>query len=307
MMKLNTLKPLFTAVILLVIMHVNAQQSPLFAEYNYNPFIINSAYAGLSGNTEFTLSNNGYFNDFDGSPRTLSFSGHGNLNNEKIALGGGIIRDEIGVTNSTSVFAAFSYKIFFDFNGNRPYWQHYSPNVLSFGLTAGLQQFQDNLTKLNIPNDPTFAQDVNASIPSIGLSFLYNHALFYVGVSAPNIAGDKLATEQNIKLSSPVYAYLGYRFFSNKFDNIMIKPNMLIKHEKGAPMQADFNIAVSFKNKFEVGTGYRTTSSFNLLAGIYLIKNLRVIYNYNMATNNSPLGNSHGLALSIKFNEGYAL
>ncbi|KJD31819.1 hypothetical protein PK35_12900 [Tamlana nanhaiensis] len=287
--------------------NLNAQQSPLFSEYNYNPFIINSAYAGLGGSTEIVLGNNGFFNDFDGSPRTLSLSGHGNLNNEKLAIGGGIVRDEIGVTKSTSVFAAFSYKIFFDFRNDRPYWQHYTQNVLSFGLTAGLQQFQDNLTELNILNDPSFAEDVNASIPTIGLSFLYNHASFYVGISAPNIMGDKLASEQNIRLSSPAYGYLGYRFFSNKYDNIMIKPNILIKYEKGAPIQIDFNVAVSVKNKFEVGGGYRTSSSFNLLAGLYLGKHLRFIYNYNIATNNSPLGNSHGISLNLKFGEGYSL
>ncbi|MCB4799048.1 PorP/SprF family type IX secretion system membrane protein [Neotamlana laminarinivorans] len=304
-MKIYTKKVLL--ILIFVVATVSAQQSPLFSEYNHNPFIINSAYAGLSGDTEVTLSNNGYFGNFDGAPRTLSFSGHGSLNNEKLALGAGIVRDELGVTKSTNVFAAFSYKIFFDFKSSRPYWQHYSRNVLSFGLTAGLQQFQDNLTELNIINDPEFANDVNTSIPTMGLSLLYNNALFYAGFSVPNVIGDELASEQVVRLSSPVYGYVGYRFFSNKFDNIMLKPNILIKHENGAPLQADFNLSVSVRNKFEFGGGYRTSSSFNLLAGVYLIKNIRFIYFYNIATNNSPLGNSYGISLSIKFNEGYQL
>ncbi|MCB4806992.1 PorP/SprF family type IX secretion system membrane protein [Tamlana sp. 62-3] len=304
-MKVNTKYILL--ILVFIVAKVNAQQSPLFAEYNYNPFIINSAYAGLSGNTEITLSNNGYFGGFDGAPRTLSFSGHGSLNNEKLALGAGIIRDEFGVTKSTNVFAAFSYKIFFDFKSSRPYWQHYSRNVLSFGLTAGLQQFQDNLTELNINNDPEFANDINSSIPTLGLGFLYNNALFYAGFSAPNVIGDALASEQVVRLSSPVYGYIGYRFFSNKFDNIMIKPNILIKYENGAPLQTDFNVSVSVRNKFEFGGGYRTSSSFNLLAGLYLGNHLRLVYNYNLATNNSPLGNSYGINLSLKFGEGYKL
>ena len=78
-----------------------------------------------------------------------------------------------------------------------------------------------------------------------------------------------------------------------------------IKYEKGAPVQADLNVAVSYRNKFELGTGYRTNSSFNFLIGFYMLKNIRAIYSYNLATNGSPVGNSHGIALSYQFGEGY--
>jgi len=283
------------------------QQTPTFTEYNYNPFIINSAYAGLTENTEFSMSNSGFFNQFDGSPRTFSLSGHGSLNRNKVGLGAGVIRDEIGVTTSTSFFASYSYKIFFDFESNRPYWQLYDAGVLSFGITAGLQQYQDNLTQLGIVGDPNFAQDINGTIPTIGLGFLFNHASFYVGFSTPNILGDALASDDNINLNSPYYGYFGYRFFNNRFQDLMIKPNVLLKYEDGVALQADINVAISFRNKFEIGTGYRTNNSINILAGIYLFDNVRAIYNYNLATNDSLLGNTHGLIISYQFGDGYAI
>jgi hypothetical protein len=65
----------------------------------------------------------------------------------------------------------------------------------------------------------------------------------------------------------------------------MIKPNVLIKHEKGAPLLVDVNLAVSYMNRFEVGTGSRSDSSVNLFAGIYLFDNVRAIYNYNVSFN----------------------
>ncbi|WP_291868713.1 PorP/SprF family type IX secretion system membrane protein [Maribacter sp.] len=287
--------------------HLNAQQTPTFTEYNYNPFIINAAYAGLTENSEFSMSNSGYFNQLEGSPRSFSLSGHGSVNRNKVGLGAGIIRDQIGVTTSTNFFAAYSYKIFFDFKSNRPYWQLYDAGVLSFGLTAGLHQYQDNLTQLGIVGDPNFSQDINATIPTIGLGFLFNHASFYVGFSTPNILGDALASDDNLNLNSPYYGYFGYRFFNNRFQDLMIKPNVLLKYEDGAALQADINVAVSFKNKFEIGTGYRTSKSINLLVGIYLFDNVRAIYNYNIATNDSPLGNTHGFILSYQFGDGYAI
>lgn len=283
-----------------------AQQTPTFSEYNYNPFIINSAYAGLTENAEFSISNSGFSNQFEGSPKSFSFTGHGALKQNKMGIGAGIIRDEIGVTTSTSFFASYSYKIFFDFKSNRPYWQPYDAGVLSFGITAGLQQYQSNLTELGIIGDPKFAQNINSSIPTVGLSFLFNHASFYVGFSTPNVIGDTLASDNTLVLSSPYYGYFGYRIFNNRFQDLMIKPNILLKHEDGAPLEADINLAVSFKNKFEIGTGYKTSNSINFLAGVYLFNNLRAIYNYNLANNNSPLGNTHGFILSFQFGDGYA-
>ena len=66
-------------------------------------------------------------------------------------------------------------------------------------------------------------------------------------------------------------------------------------------------MAVSFKNKFERGTGYRTSNSINFLAGVYLFDNVRAIYNYNLASGDSPLGNTHGFILSYQFGDGYAI
>jgi len=285
---------------------IAAQQTPLFSEYNYNPFIINPAYSGLTPNTEISISNSGYFSPFEGSPKSFALSGHGSLNRKKVGIGAGIISDEIGVTKSTSFFAAYAYKIYFDFDSDRPYWQNYHPGVLSFGVTAGIQKYQDNLTELGITNDYVFAEDINATVPTIGFGFLFNHNTFYVGFSSPNVIGDALVSDKSFNISNTYYGYFGYRFFNNRFLDLIIKPNVLLKHEKGAPLQADFNIAVSVRNRFEVGAGYRTSNSYNVLAGIYLFNNFRVIYNYNIATNNSPLGNTHGLILSYQLKKGYS-
>jgi type IX secretion system PorP/SprF family membrane protein len=284
---------------------VFGQQTAAFPEYNYNPFIINSAYAGLLPTTEATATNTG-FSSFEGSPKNFSLSFHTPMNRGKVGLGAGFIRDEIGVTTSTSAFAAYSYKIFFDFKDDRPYWQIYQPGTLSFGITAGVQQYQDNLLDLGIMDDPNFSQNINATIPTIGVGFLFNHARFYAGISTPNILGDRLATDDNLELESPLYGYFGYRFYNNRFEDFMLKPSVLIKSEKGAPLQVDANVSLSYRNKFELGGGYRTSSSVNLLAGVYLIKNFRLIYHYNMALKDSPLGDTHGIMLSYRFGKGYA-
>ncbi len=282
-----------------------AQQTPTFSEYNYNPYLINTAFAGLAPSAEIGISNSGFFNEFEGSPRTFALSFHSPFNRGKIGLGAGLIRDEIGVTTSTNAFATYSYKIFFDTKSNRPYWQIYTPNSLSFSISPGVQQYQDNLLELGIMDDPNFSMNINATIPTLGLGILLNLANVYVGLSAPNVIGDKLASDDNVAINVPYYGYLGYRFFSNQFEELMIKPNLLLKYENGAPFQADINIAASFRNRFEIGTGYRTNASLNIMAGIYLFKNIRAVYSYNLAMNDSPLGNTHGIIATYRFGEGF--
>lgn len=276
----------------------NAQQTVLFPEYNYNPFIINSAYAGMSSGSEFTLSHYGYLNSIEGSPTTLTFSYHTPISDEKMGLGGAILYDNIGVTTATNAFVAYSYKIFFDEKRERPYWQIYSQNVLSFGITAGVQQYNENLLDLGIAGDPLFEENINATIPTIGLGFLYNREDFYVGFSAPNVLGDKLASQDDLYLKNPFYGYFGYRFFTNKFEEVMIKPSALLKYEKGAPIQVDINLAANYKNKFEIGAGYRSSASMNFLGGIYALENFKFVYYYNATLKNTVLGNHHGIVVS---------
>ena len=282
------------------------QQTPTFSEYNYNVFILNSAYAGFEKDTEVTLSSSGFFNELEGAPKSATFSFNSSLRDKNVGLGLGVIHDEIGVSKTITIFAAYSYKLFFDSVEDRPHWQHYYPTVLSFGITAGAQFYRDNLLDLGIVSDPNFQQNINATIPAVGVGIMYNYKNLFVGASAPNILGTKFATVDNLELSSPFYLYGGYRFFNNIFREIMFKPSFLLKKESGTALQTDINMAVNFKNNFEVGAGYRTNGSLNLLVGLYAVKNMRFVYNYNMASGNSPIPNTHGLTLNYRFGDGFS-
>ncbi|WP_461531952.1 PorP/SprF family type IX secretion system membrane protein [Sinomicrobium sp.] len=296
---------IFSLILLLCGMHAAfAQQTASFPEYNENPFIVNPAYAGMGWGAQATLAHSGFVdNSFEGSAENSSLSFHLPLSQGKMGLGAAAIRDKIGVTTNTRFYIAYSYKIFFDLKRDRPSWQIYHQNVLSFGLTAGVHQLRDNLLELGIADDPLFAENIHASIPTVGVGLLYNNADFYIGVSAPNVLGDKLASRNDLQLSNPVYAYAGYRFYLNEYkENIILKPNLLLKREKGAPLQLDLNLAASFQNKFEIGAGYRSNSAVNFLAGIQLFRQLRILYHYNLGAKNALLGNTHGILLSYNFN-----
>lgn len=285
----------------------SAQQTPIFSEYNYNPFLINAAYAGVEKSAEATLTNSGFNSEFDGTPQNLSFTFNTRLDEGKMGLGGGIINDRIGVTNATQAFAAYSYKIFLNDNAH-PYWKVYDRSFISFGLTAGALLYNENLLELGIQNDPNFAENISVTLPAAGVGILFGHANFFAGLSMPNVLGDTFANQDNLEISRPVYAYTGYHFATSKYDpDIVLKPSVLFKYENGAPFQLDLNLAVSYRNSFELGAGFRTSNSFNVVAGFYLLKNFRALYNYSqVAIGNAPITNTHGIVLSYRAGNGFA-
>lgn len=302
---MRKLKDLYPALCLLFISMVGAaQQTPVFSDYNYNTIIINPAHTGVGEETEVAFTNRGLIDAFDGTPRYLSLSA--SVPKDYSGFGASILRDEIGVTTSTHFTASYAYKIFLSADTNVPRWHSVNPNILSFGISAGVLQYAEDLLDLNITNDVNFAQNINTTIPTIGAGVLYNERNFYVGLAAPNIVGDLLSSEKNIELRVPYYGYAGYKLYLGAQEEFFLKPNALITVIQGAPTQVDMNMFVNYKSKLEAGIGYRTSSLINMLVGFYLFDNIRLNYTYNLALNDSPLGSSQGFSLSYRAGSGYS-
>lgn len=281
------------------------QQTPVFANYNYNTVIINPAHAGFYPDSDITITNRGYLNSVEGSPRNIGLTFNSPIGTKNMGLGAGVLSDQVGVTKTTNIFGAYAYKLVFDHNYSQARWWSYNPNVLSFGITAGVTFYNEDLLSLGIPDDPNFASNVNTVVPTLGVGVLYNRERIYLGVSSPNVLGSSLSSEKNINIVNPVYAYSGYRFFTTRFEEVLITPSILIKYVSGAPLQADFNTTINYKNKIEIGAGYRTNSSLNFLAGFHISNHFRVLYNYNHALRNTPVNNTHGIVLSYRMGDGF--
>lgn len=276
------------------------QRTPLFPEYDHNPLIVNPAYAGMTSGSVSSLSHSRYTKNMEGSPQSSSLSHHSPLMDGKMGLGAVITTEKIGVTSNTSAVVAYSYKLLFGTKRGRSSWNAYD-HVFSFGITAGAQRIRDNLLELGVEDDPEFADNITQTIPVIGAGLLYNKGDFFIGASAPNLLAGRAASRNDIDLSTTFYGYTGYRFFADQAETIFLKPSALVKHENGAPLQIDINLAATLNDKVELGAGYRSTSSLNFLVGIYPIENLRVIYYYNLGLNNNVLGNNHGIIASFAF------
>ncbi|KFF04452.1 PorP/SprF family type IX secretion system membrane protein [Flavobacterium reichenbachii] len=297
--------PAFVVIFTMQISLIFAQQTPVFANYSYNTVVINPAHAGYYENTDLTFVNSGFFNAVEGSPKSMGLTVNAPLRSKHMGLAGGVSTDEIGVTTAASFFGAYSYKIFFDSEYGQGRWWAYDPNIISFGISAGGTLYNEDLLSLGIENDPEFQSNINAFVPAIGVGILYNRDRLYWGISAPNFLGNSLSSERNINFKNPFYSYFGYRFFTNQFEEVLINPSMLIKYVSGAPLQADFNLMINYLNKVEFGAGYRTSETINLVAGLHLGANFKILYNYSYALKEYNNINTHGIILNYRFGKGF--
>ena len=94
----------------------------------------------------------------------------------------------------------------------------------------------------------------------------------------------------------------------NRFNpDFILKPSLLVKYENGAPIQVDANLSLSIKNSVEIGLGYRSSSTVNAFLGAYIFKNFRALYSYTQGSGDSPLGSTHGVILSYRTGDGFAI
>jgi type IX secretion system PorP/SprF family membrane protein len=302
----NNINIIFTFFITIILIESTyAQQTPVFSSYNYNAVLINPAHAGYYKDIDIAMTTNGYFNSIEGSPRNFDISVNKLTRGEKVGLAAGISYDEIGVTNTTSFFTSYSYKIYYDSDYKHGKWWAYDPNIISFGVTAGGMLYNENLTRLGIENDPEFQENINSFTPTFGVGFLYNRDQIYFGLSSPNLLSSTFNGNNNTNLKNVYYSYFGYKFFTNRFEETLINPSVLFKYVEGAPFQADLNLLINYKNTVEFGGGYRTSNSLNFLAGFHLSDNFRVICTYNKTIDNVVIPDNFGIVLNYRFGRGF--
>ena len=160
------MRKIYLSAILICIFAINgvAQQSTIYSQYMFNGLAINPAYAGYDGLLSMTALGRLQSLGLEGSPNTQSFTAHTPIINNKIGIGLQFFHEQIGVTDQTGVYGAYSYKIYMD------------KFVLSLGLQAGVNFYKTNYTSLVTynPGDPVFNEDTNLRFifPSLCLSIL---------------------------------------------------------------------------------------------------------------------------------------
>ena len=252
-----------------------AQQQVMFTQYMFNGMALNPAYAGSHDNITATFLAREQWVGLEGAPASQTFTIHSPINSSGSAnLGALFIHDKIGVTNQTTAYLAFAYRIRFEGSAR-----------LAFGLQGGLSNYNSRFSQIsNI--DPVFANgDVNINRPNFGAGLYFNTDRFFAGVSVPQIIRSSLDvnnSDSDSRLERHYFGYMGYVIDLSQ--DLKFKPNLLIKYVENAPVEFDINANFLIKEIFWAGLSYRSFDSFDAIFQIELSKQLQFGYSYDFAT-----------------------
>lgn len=266
-----------------------AQQDPQYTQYMYNTQVVNPAYAGSREVLSFGLLGRTQWVNFDGAPRTLTFSANGPIGAlDNMGLGLSIVHDEIGPATESNIVVDYAYRINTSANSK-----------LSFGLKAGIDFLDVDFTKLNIADGGDVFQNGNIDRklqPQIGAGLYYNTEKFYAGLSVPNFLTTNHFQEGEIAniLDDPsgfagqttaaerlhYFLIAGYVFDIN--ENLKFKPATLIKAVSGSPLQWDASANFLINEKFTLGASYRWSAALSAMAGFQVSDSIfiGVAYDY---------------------------
>jgi type IX secretion system PorP/SprF family membrane protein len=271
-----------------------SQSLPMYSQYMYNMVNINPAYAGNRGVPSATLLWREQWAGMPGAPSTKSLSL--DLPNSSKTMGYGVqfFDDKYAnVLRRTGVNLFYNIKVKVTENG-----------VLGLGFKGGFYNNTKNLTNVDLGPVPgydlAFASNINKIVPQLGTGVYYNDDHFYLGVSMPDVITFLNKQDKNIYQVVDNHFFLTSGYSFNVNEDLEIKPSVMLKAAKGAPLAIDYNTNVWLKNKIGVGVSYRKKESVLALLELQANPKLRIGYAYDMPFNKP---NSHELFLRFEFGD----
>lgn len=294
-------KVIFTVLSLLMVFLSKAQHQAMFTQYMFNKTAINPAAVGEHETLSLTALARQQWVGIDGAPSTQTLAIHAPLNQERVAAGLLVMRDQIGVTSQTVVFGAGAYRILFP------------KSVLSMGLQIGFSAYASDFAKLD-PNNPNSDPSINANItnsflPNLGAGFYYYSDRFYAGISSPLLLnnfvdeefGDIQIDNSRPDIERHYFGMVGYVFDISP--SVKFRPSILTKVVDGAPVEFDFNANFLFDEVLWLGVSYRSFDSVSGLIELQASNLLKFGYSYDFTISDLSqfTSGSHELMINYRF------
>ncbi len=251
-----------------------AQQDPLFTQYRSNMLTVNPAYAGSREALTFNLLHRNQWVGIEGAPTTQSISVHGPLASDKVGFGLSLINDKVGPTKQAGIYGDISGRVKVSEKG-----------YLAGGVKVGANFFSSNLTELTLANrgDGNFAENVNKTMPNVGVGVYYYSDKFYLGVSVPKIIKNTLYDNGSLDgaVSEKRHAFVNSGLILELSPLVKFRPTAMVRMVGGSPLSLDATATFILDDRFWIGGYYRLSESVGLLLDYNFTSQLKVGYSYD--------------------------
>lgn len=309
--------PLLSALVLLLMIPVSAQQRPVISQYMIDKYLVNPAFAGNSGYSIINLTARQQFMNFYNPPRTFIVSAQTRLlddswilkvrpvrkkttkasRNRKIGLGGYIYNDRNGIINRTGFQLTYAYHI----NFNNKY-------QLSFGLSGSGFQYKldDSESTLINQDDPLLiANKKSFFVPDANAGIYFSGQGFYSGLSVTELFGSYLKLGknkfENYKTLRHLYLITGYKFAAGR--SIILEPSLLVQTTV-KNFQTEISTRIFYTKDYWIGITYRTNNTIVAMAGLQ-VDGIYFGYAYDatLGAIRSYSGGSHEIMVGLRLGD----
>ena len=252
------------------------QQESYYSIYWYNMNIVNPAYAGAEGENTFSFTSRQQWTSVDDAPSTLAFS-YSSAMKKNVGLGLSVISDKVFIEQQTFAYLDFSYKL-----------EMSESTQLYLGLKAGGNFYNADPTRLpttSIYSDPA-KQQLSQFNPNFGVGGYLKSDKIWLSFSIPRMFNSNRDKGLAIVSKDRVHSYLGGGAYLSLSKSMQLKPSVMLRKVSGLPVTTDMTGMLSWKNIFDFGISYRTSSSISIIS----LLNLRTFsfgYAYEVPTESS--------------------
>ena len=275
------------------------QQNSLRNHSLFNYYLLNSAYAGSINTTSIGMGLNKQWVGLDGAPFSQYLNIHFPINQEKMGLGFRIANENIGVHRESRIDATLAYHI----SNQR--------SKLSFAMDLGVQQNSFDFFELDLQqSDPVYPRNglVSEFIPKFGFSALFQSNYFIGGFKVSNLSRSSYRLGEMGQARDYLYAnaLIGIAKRINK--KLIWKPYVVVWSTENHQYAYDLSSNISLYEKLTFGLSYRNSKNLNLLGHMFVRKNLRIGYSYELSLTHSkttkPISHELFLGLNIGREKG---
>ena len=275
-----------------------SQFEPLNEQYTLDGLSINPAYAGRREALSVAVSCRNQWLGFEGAPRTEIASMHSQLVSENIGAGLLLINDQIGVTKETGIMGNYSYTI------------KTGSGKLSFGLGAGMNIKRESPGEYRMLDERDEVLGTGEKVfvmPDFSAGVYYYTDNYYAGFSMPffmnhrfNPESGKYTMYHNFGDSNYMLTG-GYLWKIN--EDLKLLPNTLFRFRPNGARQIDLNLHLILKDKFWLGTNYRSDKAIIWTLQYQINSQFRVAYSYgnDYSEINSYQKGTHEIMLRYDF------
>ena len=325
MMKRYLHRGVFLLILTFVISEsIQAQQLPIYNQYNFNQFVYNPALSSQTDVPVLTLLHRNQWAGVEGGPETSLISFNGVESDKKIGYAAYLYHDNTGVLTTTSFYGNYSFRftVANDFN-------------ITLGLSAGVINQGVDRSELyitgNNQTDPIIQTDISGrTIFDFNAGINFGYMGFNLGLAAPQLfsnAVDYAPNDTNLEVQMQLQRHYvanvsyEYKFEMNSLgrfgQGMSVTPQAIVR---AAPLldttavgvskqpveydtQFDAHLMLNLRNLGWIGGGYRSEVGAIANLGVNLTKDLSIGYAYEFNTTeySTDLGTTHELALIYKF------